>query len=282
MFCVSHLSPDRHGHEDYPLVVRDTFRGRNLRILPLGASITAGRGSSTGNGYRKDLQDRLEGDGNNVTYVGTRFYGTMADNACEAYPGYTIERVDNATRESGALLFLPNIVLINLGTNNCVVKNQDPEGAPARYKQLLDHIRDVVPSALVVVSSLVHNRDPVKDACIVTLNAGLQRVANEARSFGQKVAFVDMYDAVPLGDIGTWYSLQTEGSSKADMCVQTRKTRLIPETTGTLSWRGFGMMALLRPRVISLRRVQMGVRLWCLPVPEAKVVGCKAEYGLHC
>jgi len=199
---ASHLLPERHGHEDSPSVNRATFRGRNLRILPLGASITAGKDSSTGDGYRKDLQDRLERDGNNVTYVGTRFYGTMADNACEAYPGYTIERVDNATRQSGALLFLPNVVLINLGTNNCVVKNQDPEGAPARYKQLLDHIRDVVPSALVVVSSLVHNRDPTKDACIVKLNAGLERVANDARSFGQKVAFVDMYDAVPVSDIG--------------------------------------------------------------------------------
>jgi lysophospholipase L1-like esterase len=190
-----------NGHDASHLVERTAPIGHPLRIMPLGASMTAGRDSTTGNGYRKDLLDKLEADGNNVTYVGTQFYGTMADNVCEAYPGYTIERVDNATRQSGALLFLPNVILVNLGTNDCALKNKDPSGAPERYRELLDHVKVVVPNALVIVSSLIHNLDAATDACIVTLNAGLEQVASDVRSLGQKVAFVDMYDAVPTDDI---------------------------------------------------------------------------------
>ena len=51
--------------------------GTELRILPLGASITVGFRSTDGNGYRLDLLDRLAGS--NVQYVGTVRAGTMDD-----------------------------------------------------------------------------------------------------------------------------------------------------------------------------------------------------------
>lgn len=50
-----------------------------LRILPLGASITWGTGSTTGNGYRKPLRDQLRFDGWNVNMVGSRAGGSMND-----------------------------------------------------------------------------------------------------------------------------------------------------------------------------------------------------------
>jgi len=51
-----------------------------LRILPLGASITQGIGSTDGNGYRKHLRDYLRFQGWKVNMVGTKHEGTMADN----------------------------------------------------------------------------------------------------------------------------------------------------------------------------------------------------------
>lgn len=51
-----------------------------LRILPLGASITQGIGSTDGNGYRKHLRDYLRFQGWKVNMVGTKPDGTMADN----------------------------------------------------------------------------------------------------------------------------------------------------------------------------------------------------------
>jgi hypothetical protein len=52
-----------------------------LRILPLGASITQGYLSSSGNGYRKPLRDKLRSEGWKVNMVGTKRDGNMTDNA---------------------------------------------------------------------------------------------------------------------------------------------------------------------------------------------------------
>lgn len=51
-----------------------------LRILPLGASITQGVDSTTGNGYRKPLRDKLRSLGWKVNMVGTKRDGSMVDN----------------------------------------------------------------------------------------------------------------------------------------------------------------------------------------------------------
>lgn len=53
-----------------------------LRILPLGASITWGYLSSTGNGYRKPLRDKLRFEGWEVDMVGSKSNGDMRDNVC--------------------------------------------------------------------------------------------------------------------------------------------------------------------------------------------------------
>ena len=54
-----------------------------LRIMPLGASITAGDhsppGDDSGNGYRKHLRDKLRADGWEVNMVGRYQRGTMRD-----------------------------------------------------------------------------------------------------------------------------------------------------------------------------------------------------------
>jgi hypothetical protein len=54
-----------------------------LRIMPLGASITAGDfnppGDDRGNGYRKFLRDKLRADGWRFNMVGSFQRGTMND-----------------------------------------------------------------------------------------------------------------------------------------------------------------------------------------------------------
>ena len=50
-----------------------------LRVMPLGASITQGQGSSDGNGYRKWLRSQLRWKGWRVNMVGSKTDGSMAD-----------------------------------------------------------------------------------------------------------------------------------------------------------------------------------------------------------
>jgi hypothetical protein len=57
-----------------------------LRILPLGASITQGVDSTTGNGYRKPLRDQLRSQGWLVNMVGSKADGTMVNNVIPTCP----------------------------------------------------------------------------------------------------------------------------------------------------------------------------------------------------
>lgn len=61
--------------------------------MSLGASVTFGVGSTTGDSYRKDLEDLLLANGNTVTYVGTKKNGNFTDNAVEAVPGFVISQI---------------------------------------------------------------------------------------------------------------------------------------------------------------------------------------------
>lgn len=64
-----------------------------LRIMALGASVSFGIGSTTGNSYRKDLEDLLVKDGDTVEYVGSEKHGDFSDNAVEAVPGFVIAQI---------------------------------------------------------------------------------------------------------------------------------------------------------------------------------------------
>ena len=71
---------------DYELMNHLTRRAEPgdfyLRVMPLGASITAGEYSpdDAKNGYRKFTRDKLRADGWDVNMVGNFNMGTMSDN----------------------------------------------------------------------------------------------------------------------------------------------------------------------------------------------------------
>ena len=176
-----------------------------LKILPLGASIVWGTDSSDHNGFREHLRDLLEANhGNDVSFVGTRFHGNMTNNACEAYPGDTIGEVMNKSMSSGAFDYLPNVILIHLGTNDCMpYLNITTSAAAAKFADLLRAIKSKDPAALVVASTLIKNLDLAVEERIVKLNALLPTIVTQAKNGGQNVTLVDMHDAVPVSDINT-------------------------------------------------------------------------------
>ncbi|KAK5134235.1 hypothetical protein LTR08_006778 [Meristemomyces frigidus] len=176
-----------------------------LKIMPLGASIVWGVDSTDHNGFREHLRDLVEANhGNKVTYVGTRFHGNMTNNACEAYPGDTIGEVMDRSMSSGAFDYLPNVLLIHVGTNDCTPDlDIGPSTAAAKFGDLLASIKSKVPDALVLASTLIKNLDRGVDERIVKFNALLPAVVKNATDGGQKVTLVDMHDAVPKSDINT-------------------------------------------------------------------------------
>ncbi len=86
--------------------------------MPLGASVTFGVGSSTGNSYRKDLRDALVASGFEVNMVGQKKNGKFVDNDVEATSGFVIAQIADSSKKA-VPMFKPNLVLIDAGTNNC-------------------------------------------------------------------------------------------------------------------------------------------------------------------
>ncbi|KAL8825309.1 MAG: hypothetical protein Q9191_004492 [Dirinaria sp. TL-2023a] len=157
----------------------DVEQGTELRILPLGSSITIGQGSSDGNGYRLFLQDNL--NGSKIQYVGSLREGTMADNFNEGYSGYTIR---------------PNIVLLHEGTNDLdrdpPIPGSSEEGAPDRLGALLDEIVTACPDAAVLVAQIIQARDPKVQARIERFNNAIPGVVAQRVKQGHHILVVDM------------------------------------------------------------------------------------------
>lgn len=177
--------------------------------MPLGASITFGFLSTDGNGYREDLLGLLQRGGNqDVSYVGSRNNGTMAENAVEGWPGFRIDQVLTKAQVS-VPKFVPNVVLLNVGTNDCVqdfnldnttkqLQSQptltaDPSfGIGSRLRLMIEDIFGMSPNATVVLSTLILNKDPAVNAHVDDANAQYREVAAALQADGRRVVLADM------------------------------------------------------------------------------------------
>ncbi|KAK4455138.1 hypothetical protein QBC34DRAFT_445431 [Podospora aff. communis PSN243] len=161
-----------------------------LRILPLGASITWGMGSSTGNGYRKDLRDQLRFDGWNVNMVGSRSGGSMKDSDVEGWSGY---RVDQVTVRAQVIVPLtkPNVVLINAGTNDAA-QNFYVMTAGDRMRAMINFIFSQSPGVSVVLSTLLPNANVQSNVNLI--NMQYRQLVRDLAAQGQKIVLCEMDD----------------------------------------------------------------------------------------
>ncbi|KAJ7159679.1 lipolytic enzyme [Mycena filopes] len=175
------------------------FSGKTTRIMPLGASITFGTGSTDGNGYRADLYNLLAADGNTVNMVGSQKGGTFLDPDNEGYPGFIISQVD-AKGVAAMPVQRPNVVTLLVGTNDAL-QNVDPAGAPARLTKTIQDVLDAPPLTLVLVSTLPPNANAAANALINTYNAALPAVVKNFTDAGRSVILVDSHSVVAVGDL---------------------------------------------------------------------------------
>ena len=117
----------------------------------------------------------------------------------EGHGGWTIAGVTDAARNIVSLGIRPNLVLIHVGTNDCLqwVANpsspaNDPGTASTRMLQLVSVLRAGIPDVTIIVSTLVPNKDARVDACVQAVNAGIVKAIYAAKF--PKVYLVDMHD----------------------------------------------------------------------------------------
>lgn len=161
-----------------------------LRIMSLGASVTFGTGSSTGNSYRKDLRDKLVAAGQTVNFVGEFTNGNFTNKQVEAKPGFVIDQIaglaSNATPK-----YMPNLVLMDAGTNNCNKGGLVPD-AGANVTAMINNVFARSPGSTVILTSILVNKVPEQDACRVDINNQYKALVTNMTARGAKLVLVDM------------------------------------------------------------------------------------------
>ena len=187
------------------------LNGLNLRIMPLGDSITYGYQSSDGNGYRQDLLTALAG--NTVKFIGSQKAGTMVNNDNEGHSGAIIDQI--ASYAYLSLPERPNVVLLMAGTND-MNNNVDPDNAPARLSALIDEVFAACPDAVVIVAQIIPAANPDTFARLVTYNARIALLVNQKQTAGKHVVKAwmplttdDLIDGLHPNDVG--YSKMANG-----------------------------------------------------------------------
>lgn len=195
-----------------------------LRILPLGDSITWGYHSGDGNGYRLELLNDLHAD--HVVFAGNESHGTMQDNWMAAWPGQTIQYIQEHMGPS--IDQNPSIVLLHAGTNGesridllsrgiCFANDlavdllpggENPAGDPSttadRLGGLVDQIIGALPNAVVLVAQIIPTNDdsvaPGHSERTRTFEGLVPAVVQPRADAGNKVLSVD-FSSFPIVSI---------------------------------------------------------------------------------
>jgi lysophospholipase L1-like esterase len=170
----------------------------NLRIMPLGDSITAGYRSTTNNGYRQDLVTALSSQVGTIDMVGTLNDGPMGDPDHEGHSGYRIDQIASLTN-AALNSYKPNVVLLMAGIND-LGQGYEVSTAPNRLASLIDQILAAEPDATVLVAKLIVNATASVEAEVVTFNDALPAIVNSRASAGEHVYLVDT-SAITTSDL---------------------------------------------------------------------------------
>lgn len=183
-----------------------TVLGSELRIMPLGDSITYGSHSAATAGYRGPLYTLLT----NAGYTNMRYVGTASDTPGtlpagqqnhEGHSGWVIMNTSASTRQgvydylpkSFGQILGPHVILLHIGTNDASVPGNFPD-AINRLDQLLDRLSEMQPSAEIIVTSLLTRTDNAtyENGIVTHYNPYLPGLVAAHAAKGQKVHFYDM------------------------------------------------------------------------------------------
>jgi acyl-CoA thioesterase I len=127
---------------------------RVLRVMPLGASSTVGKGSPGTAGYRGPLQELLAGHGVVVDMVGSQQGGpdSVPDRDHEGRGGTTLETMEPRVAE-WVRRADPDVVLLHNGTND-LLRGTSAAKAAERLDRVLSEIVGAAPDAHVLVAGV--------------------------------------------------------------------------------------------------------------------------------
>ena len=170
-----------------------------LRVMPLGASSTVGKGSPATAGYRGPLQELLARDGVRVDLVGSLHDGpaTVRDRDHEGRSGWTLARmaplVADWVRQAR-----PDIVLLHAGTND-LLHGVSPRVAADRLAAVLDAIAAVSDAHVIVAGVWAPLPGRIGERAEFARRAAAVVAAHRAR--GHSVRYLDTSNLLTRGDL---------------------------------------------------------------------------------
>ncbi|KAF3021561.1 hypothetical protein E8E14_013182 [Neopestalotiopsis sp. 37M] len=186
-------------------VVRDRinevwFRNRpQLRVLPLGDSITNGFQSTNGAGYRDTFYELATMHQQyTVDMIGSVKAGNMSDNDNEGHNGANISQISAYADLS--LGQRPNVVLLHAGTND-MASDASADGAVDRLAALIDKILEQCSDATVLVARIIASSNSATQDRIDAFNAGVEAAIASRAADGKHVHALPMDDAVTADDL---------------------------------------------------------------------------------
>lgn len=197
-------------------------RASHFTLLPLGDSITWGCGSGVlphepndgceadAGAYRAPMFQALEQANISITALGSRSAGPASSPAAwrshEGHPGWRIDELNAIAPQWAALG--PQVVTMLVGANDCL-QGDGAAVAIARMALLLANTSALLPTAKVLVGSMLDV--PTGDAkdCQVALNAALPALVKQAD--GGRGNF--FYAPVAEGTVGVC------GDDKSTYCI---------------------------------------------------------------
>jgi GDSL-like Lipase/Acylhydrolase family len=118
----------------------------------------------------------------------------------EGHPGFIVYQVQGAAEDVISKGIKPNLVLLNVGTNDCL-GNADPDGAPSRLQNLINVCLNGMPNVVIIASTLLPNGAGA-ESCVEKVNTGYKSVV--AGFNNPKVILADMHDGfITTGDLNS-------------------------------------------------------------------------------
>jgi lysophospholipase L1-like esterase len=173
-----------------------------VKIMPLGDSITVGAGSPQLGGYRLPLWEYLMGDHWDAEFVGSQSNGPpeLGSKNHEGLGGWRIDQID-AWIDDWLDTYQPDIILLMIGTNDCVA-NYQFSAVRKRMEHLIDKISRRLPDSFLIVSTLLPIRDKAANARVQQFNRFLPDIVWTRALKGQRILMVDMNRMLnPLTDM---------------------------------------------------------------------------------
>ncbi len=170
---------------------------QQVKIMPLGDSITFGSPDRSYGGYRHLLGSLLTNDGYLFDFVGSRESGNgvIPHPENEGHPGWTILQIKNGIDSDGWLeTYQPDIILLHIGTND--IRRGDAASAPGNLSALLEDILARLPQTHVIVAQIIpFRRGPERGH-----QSYNDAVAAIVASKGPRLSMVDMQTILAPSD----------------------------------------------------------------------------------